>query len=158
MQVDEDVAKLLPRFECVEWLYDGLNGKIIPWTKVNGNTHEDPSVLAFVVAADGTVQGRAPDAVPYQAGSFGKWLVEQAKVFEREHPRLRMKFVLSELTKGEPPACAALDAARKEEKTVLLYFGRGAKADATRAEKKEIVASTKFEKKTLDSKSAAEAA
>ena len=56
MQRDEAVAKLLPRFECVEWHYDGLNGKIIPWTMEHGNESHDPSVLAFVVAADGTVQ------------------------------------------------------------------------------------------------------
>ncbi len=34
---------VLSRFESVEWFYDGLNGKIIPWTKENGGTSDDPS-------------------------------------------------------------------------------------------------------------------
>jgi hypothetical protein len=158
VQGDDEIATVLRRYECVEWLYDGLNGKIIPWTKEHGNTNEDPSVLAFVVTADGTVLARAPDAVPYQAGSFSKWLAEQAAVFEREHPRLRLPFVLAELSEEEPPTCPALDRAREDRKPVLLYFGREAREDATRAEKRETKSCRALEKKALDSKSAARAA
>ena len=50
MQGDADVAKILSRYEPVEWKYDGLKGKIVAWTLENGGTSHDPSVLAFVVA------------------------------------------------------------------------------------------------------------
>jgi hypothetical protein len=158
VQGDEDVAKLLSRFECVEWDYDGLGGKIIPWTKEHGGHSDDPSVQAFVVAPDGTVQARAPDAAPYRPGSFSKWLAEQAKVFDRAHPRLRMPFVFAEVTKGEPPVCAEVDEAHGAESPVLLYFGREPRDDAARDERKQSKACRSFERKTLDSKSAAAAA
>ena len=54
--------KVLSRFEPVEWLYDGLKGKIIPWTKEHGGKSDDPSIQAFVVGMDGKVF--ASSAVP----------------------------------------------------------------------------------------------
>ena len=163
MQADEKVAKELARFEAVEWRYDGLNGKIIPWTLENGNTHKDPSVLAFVVAADGKVVSRAEDRVPYSAGSFAKWLSEQAMSYARTHPRTKMPFLPAEVTgtgEGESrkAVCAELDAAKRDGKPILLYFGREATKGDDKTAKKAAAAAKKFEKKAFDSKSAAEAA
>ena len=55
MNDDADVQGAFDRYETVEWLYDGLSGKVIKWTKENGNDHDDPSVLVWVADADGTV-------------------------------------------------------------------------------------------------------
>ena len=163
MQGNEKVLPLLARFETVEWLYDGLNGKVIPWTLEHGNTNHDPSVLAFVLQPDGTVVTRAPDAVPYQASSFARWLEEQADGYEKLHPRTRVPFVRSSVTRSGPTeeptyACADLDRARADAKPVLLYFGREERPDLERAEKKQAKAARKFEKSTLDSKGAAKEA
>jgi hypothetical protein len=163
VQKDEKVVQELARFEAVEWCYDGLNGKIIPWTLANGNTHEDPSVLAFVVAGDGKVVARADDAVPYRAASFSKWLAEQAAAYARSHPKTAMPFLPAEVTgtgEGEKRkvGCAELDAAKRDGKPVLLYFGREARKGDDKAAKKAVAASKKLEQKALDSKAAAEAA
>lgn len=162
MAGDEDVREALRRYETVEWLYDGLNGKIIPWTKEHGGTSDDPSGQAFVLHHDGSVRARAPDATMHRAAAFASWLVEQADAYEKEHPRTRLPFVRGELgpprTEGDPPRCAAERKARGNGYPVLLYFGREPVADPSKAQKKEIKASRKFEKSTLDSKKAAEAA
>jgi hypothetical protein len=144
-------------YELVRQIYDGLNGKIIPWTKDNGGTSDDPSVQAFVVGLDGKVQARAPDSTAYQPSGFAKWLKEQSAVYERAHPRTRMPFVRAEVAEGEE-TCAAVKKAQEADRRILLYFGREEKEGQERAAKKEAAAAKKFEKKTLDSKSAAEAA
>jgi hypothetical protein len=156
---DEKVKKELPRFELVEWLYDGLNGKIIPWTKKHGGKSDDPSVQAFVVASSGEVIERCPDGTAYGASAFAKWLREHALAYAKKHPRTAVPFQPAEVVEqGDSWRCAAFDAARKEGKPVLLYFGREARKSDAKAVKKEAAASRKLESKTLDSKSVAEAA
>jgi hypothetical protein len=159
---DEDVLEALTCYERVEWHYDGLNGKIIPWTKENGGTSDDPSVQAFVVHVDGSVIARAPDRAVHQSAAFASWLKEQADVYERVHPRTRLAFVRGELEdppkQGEAPRCPVAAQALEEGRPVLVYFGREETPDPSRIEKKEIRASRKFERATLDSKKAAEAA
>ncbi len=58
MRPHEKVQKLLARVEPVEWLYDGLNGKIIKWTFENGNDNHDPSVLAYYLEKHGPTETR----------------------------------------------------------------------------------------------------
>ena len=163
MQVDEGVAKLYPRFEIVEQLYDGLGGKIIPWTKEHGGTSDDPSAQVLVVGADGEVVARAPDQTAYQGKALAKWLEETLAAYEREHPRTALPLVRADVTgEGEGArrqvACAALDAARAEGRPALLYFGRDAAPKEEKKLAKEVAAARKFEGKSLDSKAAAEAA
>ncbi len=163
MQVHEKVQPLLARVEAVEWLYDGLNGKIIPWTLEHGNTNHDPSVLAFILKPDGTVITRAPNAVPYQASSFARWLEEQVDAYEKLHPRTRVPFVRADVRRegeGEDVSfvCAALEKARADRKPLLLYFGRDEKPGLDRGARKQVKVARKFEKSTLDSKSAAKEA
>jgi hypothetical protein len=155
--MDESVKVEFKSFELVRWLYDGLSGKIIPWSKEHGGTSDDPSVQAFVLGGDGKVQARAPDSTAYQPGAFAKWLKEQAATYERAHPRTRMPFVRAEVAAGGE-TCAEFTLAREAEAKILLYFGREPTEGADRTAKKEAAAARKFEGKTLDSKSAAEAA
>jgi len=159
--MDEDLAKVLPRFEAVEQHYDGLNGKIIKWTLANGNANHDPSVLAFVVGPDGKVFASLMNGQQYQAGAFTKWAKQQANAYERAHPSTRLPFARAKVTvsggaDGADGAatCEELDAARADEKPVLLYFGRGHFAPKDKTGKKEAKAAQKFEKGTLNSKSA----
>ena len=161
MNGDAGVQKALDRFETVEWLYDGLGGKVIKWTKQNGNDHDDPSILVWVADADGAVIEKCEAA--YQPAGFRKWLEEQADAYERAHPTTRVPFVPAAVTvKGEGDAreasCAELDDARAEGRPVLVYVGRSAKPDDDRAAKAVVKASQKLEKGALDAKSAAEAA
>lgn len=157
------MAKLFPRFEAVEALYDGLNGKIIPWTKQNGGTSDDPSAQVFVVAHDGKVIARCDDRTAHQPKAFIEWMKGQAGSWEKEHPRTKVPFIPADTTvKGEGAArtasCAALEEAIKAATPVLLYFARES-ADAK--DKKAIAEAAecrKFEKGTLGSASAAEAA
>ncbi|MHC4471795.1 MAG: hypothetical protein ACYTDY_02520 [Planctomycetota bacterium] len=159
MPANEKVKKELPRFELVEWLYDGINGKIIPWTKQHGGTSNDPSVQAFVVAASGEVVARSPDGTTYGASAFAKWLLKQALDYAKKHPRTRVPFKPAEVRKeGVTWRCPALSEAQKAKKPVLLYFGREARKGAGKAARKEAEAARKLESKTLDSKSVAAAA
>ena len=162
MATHDDVLDVLDRYERVEWCYDGLNGKIIPWTKEHGGTSDDPSVQAFVVHVDGSVVARAPDVEVHRAAPFAAWLAEQADAYESLHPRTRLPFVRGELEEpleeGDPPRCPAAIRALGEGHPVLLYFGRDPVPEPSRNEKKQIRASQKFERSTLDSKKAAEAA
>jgi len=163
VQGHEKVVAELSSFECVEWRYDGLNGRVIEWTLEHGNTSHDPSVLAFVVGADGTVVAKAENRVPYAAPSFAEWLRAQAIAYERAHPRTAMPFVRAVVEgtgEGEERKvrCPALETARAESKAVLLYFGREAGKDAKKEHRREAKAARRMEKGTLDSKSAAEAA
>lgn len=159
MQSDEDLQKVLPRFEAVEQHYDGLNGKIIEWTLEHGNTNHDPSILAFVVGADGEVFASLMDGKQYQASAFTKWAEEQADAYEKLHPATRLPFVRGKVTvlgEGDEAeaSCAALDEAREEGRPVLLYFGRGRFDEGDKDARREVKAARKFEGKTLDSKSA----
>jgi hypothetical protein len=153
----------LPRFERVEWLYDGLNGKVIPWTKEHGGTSDDPSIQVFVVADGGKKVTRAPRDSAYAPGTFAKWLKDEADAFERAHPATRIPFVAAEVAKTQGGttttwSCAAIDDARGAKVPVFLYVGRGDSDAADKAAKGEAAASRKLEKGVLDSEVAAKAA
>jgi len=161
---DDDVQKAFDRFEAVEWLYDGLGGKVIKWSKANGNDHDDPSVLVWVADTDGNVIEKSDNA--YQPSGFRKWLEEQADAYEREHPTTRVPFVRASVEAGveatgegdeRVATCPELDEARENGSPVLVYVGRSAKPDDDRKSKTAVKASQKFEKGTLSAKSAAEA-
>ena len=127
MAGNDEVKAELRRFEIVEWWYDGLKGKIIPWTTEHGNTSHDPSVQAFVLKADGAVLARAPNADVYQASSFTKWIKAQADDFEKKYPATRVPFLRAEVVAedgGTAVHCPALDEAVARKRPVLLYFGR----------------------------------
>jgi len=122
------VAKLFSRFETVEWLYDGLNGKIIPWTREHGGTSDDPSVLVFLVGPDGKVVEKAPDREADQAKAFAKWLESRADEWERSHPRTKVPFVWTAVTASgsgadRRVACAELDQAHAKGDPVAVYVG-----------------------------------
>lgn len=146
----------------MEWLYDGLNGKVIPWTKAHGGTSEDPSVQAFVVVEGGGRVTRAPGDTAYAPAAFAKWLKEQADAFEKAHPATRIPFVPAAVTaQGEGASrmwtCAAVDEARAAKTPVLVYAGRGDRETADKAAKAQAAASRKLEKALLDSEAAAKA-
>jgi hypothetical protein len=159
----EEVVAELPRFEILEAYYDGLNGKIIPWTLEHGGTSHDPSAQAFILSSEGEFVARAPDRAVYSATSFAKWLKEQADAYEKAHPPTRIPFQRAEVVmRGEDTdrtvVCAALDEAREGEAPILLYFGREERSDQDRAARREVKAARKFERSTLDSQKAADTA
>jgi hypothetical protein len=161
--VDAEVAKQIARFEHAEWQYDGLNGKVIPWTKEHGGTSDDPAVQVFVVAPDSGKVTRAPKDEAYAPGGFAKWLKEQADAFEKTRVATRIAFVAAEVvSEGEGASakwtCPAIDAAKKDGKPVLVYVTRGERPDADKAAKAQAAASRKLEKGLLDSEQAAKAA
>lgn len=163
MQKDAAVLDAAARFERVEWLYDGLKGKIIPWTKANGGTSDDPSVQAFVVDLDGKVVERATDADAHQPKAFVRWLTKHADAWEKAHPKTKVAFVPAEIVaEGEGAErtvkCAALDDARAAGTPVAVYVGRGPRTDDDAKAKAEAAASRAFEKGTLNSDDAAKAA
>jgi hypothetical protein len=136
---------------------------VIPWTLENGGTSHDPAGQAFVLAADGTVEARAPDAAVHQPAAFADWLREQADHFERRHPRTKVPFVrASVVAEGEGDErtvrCPDLERAREEGTSALLYFGREDRSDDSRGDSTQAKAARKFERTVLDSESAAEAA
>ncbi|MHC4848296.1 MAG: hypothetical protein ACYTEG_07565 [Planctomycetota bacterium] len=134
----------------MEWHYDGLKGKVIGWTKQNGSHHDDPSVLAWLVGRDGKLAAACPGRKAYSASSLAKWLDGELKKYEKLHPRTAVPFAPVEL--DELGECEALDAARRDNKPVLLYFGRETGEKKLKA---EVKACRKFEKGTLGSKKAA---
>jgi len=144
------LKKVLPRVEAVEWLYDGLNGKIIKWTLENGNTHKDPSCLVFLVGRDGKLVSSCPGGQAYSASGMSKWLKAEVAKYERSHPRTRVAFLMS-----EPES---LEQARESGKNVLVYFGRESYLPKDKRGKSQRKACAKFEKGTLNSKKAADAA
>ena len=148
MQPHEKVAKLLPRVEPVEQLYDGLNGKVIKWTLENGNKSHDPSCLAFLLGRDGKVVSKC--ASPYSASSFTKWLKDEVLKYEKSHPRTRVPFLPPTI---EEERCVQFDEAKRDRRAILIYVGRESGSD--KKAKKQIKACRKFEKGTLSSKKAA---
>jgi hypothetical protein len=150
VQPDDKLKKILARTEAVEWHYDGLKGKVIGWTKKNGSHHDDPSVLASLVGRDGKLAAACPGNKAYSASSLAKWLDVELKKYEKLHPRTAVPFVAVEL--DELGECEALEAARRENKPVLLYFGR---ETGDKKLGKQVKACRKFEKGTLGSKKAA---
>src|SRR5262245_927765 len=159
---DADVQKQLPRFEQVEWHYDGLNGKVIPWTRQHGGTSEDPAVQVFVVTPDTGDVARAPRETAYAPSQFAKWLKEQADAFEKAHPATKVPFVPAEVAvqaegTSRTWTCAAIDEARAASRPVLVYVSRGERADAEKALKAQAAAARKLEKAALDSSDVAKA-
>jgi hypothetical protein len=159
---DAEVAKQLPRFEQAEWQYDGLNGKVIPWTKENGGTSEDPAVQVFVVRPDTGKAVRAARDEAYAPAALAKWLKEQADAYEKAHPTTRVPFAPADLKvevegTSRSVSCPAIDAAKKDGKPVLVYASRGERADADKSAKEQISASRKLEKGLLNSEQAAKA-
>lgn len=159
MRPHEKVSKLLPKVEAVEWLYDGLGGKIIPWTLENGGHSKDPSVQAFIVARDGSVFSRCPDGQAHSASGLSSWLKGEITKFEKKYPRTAFRFEAPDmdLIDGRP-ASESFMAARREKKPILLYAGRDSAGPKDRKARKEVKAARKFEKGALSSKKAAEAA
>jgi len=118
-------------------------------------------VLAFVTDTQGNVIAKAPNVA--QPAAFAKWLDEQAASYERTHPATRVPLILANVTAaGEgddrKATCSELDAARDEKRLVLLYVGRSERSSDDKKAKSVASASRKFEKATLGSKKAAEAA
>ena len=154
---------MFSRFETVEWLYDGLNGKIIPWTKQNGGTSDDPSVLTFAVGHDGKVIEKCADAEAHQPKAFAAWLRARADAWEKIHPRTKVPFEPAVLAvSGEGAArtvsCAAMDEAKAAKRPVALYIGREERSGDEAKAKAEIAACRKFEKEALGADEPAKAA
>lgn len=163
MQSSAGLAEVFARVERVEWLYDGLAGKVIPWTQQHGGTSDDPADQAFLVGRDGTVVARCPDASVHAAASFGAWLKAQVDAYEKEHPRTRMPFVgmdvvVEELAGAKKVTCKDFDEALTAKRPILVYVGRERAAEGDKAAKAEVAAARKFERGTLDAKAPAEAA
>ena len=159
MRPHDKVKKLLSKVEPVEWLYDGLNGKIIPWTLENGGHSKDPSVQAFLVATDGSVFSRCPDGRAYSASGFSKWLGEELPKFEKKFPRTAFRFDTPDMDLIDGRAASeSFTTARSDGKPMLLYVGRSSPDPENKKTKKEVKATRKFEKGSLSNKKAAEAA
>ncbi|MCE9636253.1 MAG: hypothetical protein K8T90_11175 [Planctomycetes bacterium] len=167
VQKNADVAKIVARFEPVEALYDGLNGKIIPWTLANGGTSTDPSAQLFVVGLDGKVISRLDDAKAHTPSSVVEWLTDLADRWEKDHPATALAFSRAAVTvvvdkpegataEVRTPTCAAADEAREAKRPVLLYFGRDSAAADDKAHAAEAASSRKLERGALDSKAAAD--
>jgi hypothetical protein len=116
-------------------------------------------VLAFVVGRDGKVFASLMNGQQYQAGSFSKWAREQADAYDKAHPGTRLPFVRGKVSvRGEgadaKAVCGEFDDAREANKPILLYFGRGHYEAKDKKAKKENKLARKFEKGTLNSKTA----
>lgn len=160
MPEDAEVARQLWRFEQAEWLYDGVGGKVIQWTRANGGTSDDPTVQAFVVLPDVAPETRAVTRAPRDAlktpDAFAKWLKEHADAYEKTHPVPRLAYVAGAVrAQGEGTArtCSipAVDSARKEDRAVLVFIARSETRDSDKEAKAQAAASKKTEKGFLDS-------
>lgn len=163
MPADEAVKGQLDRFELVEWLYDGIGGKVIPWTKEHGGTSDDPSAQTFVLTADGEFIARAPDAVQYAPSQFAEWLKEQADTYEREHSKMALPFargVVAAAGEGveRKVSLPALDEAREAGRPVLVYVGRDPHHGDDKKAETVLKVCRKFEKSVLEAPSLKEAA
>lgn len=167
VQQDARFAAAARRFELVEWQYDGLNGKVIPWTLANGGKSRDPSAQLFVVSPGGKVVARCATEKTFVASQAAEWLTEQAAAWEREHPRTAIPFRSAQVAvTGEVAVCAAVDEARAAGRPVLVYVAREGVAEnrdekttkEQRARRAEASACRDLERGALDSKLAADAA
>lgn len=153
---DPDVARQLWRFEQAEWPYDGLAGKVIPWTRNHGGTSDDPTIQAFVILPDTGAVTRASREQSLTPDSFAKWLKDQADAYEKTHPIPKLGYVSGEMrTEGEGTGkkwfCSTVDAARKDERAVLVFVSRSEKSGADKAAKAQASESKRVEKAFLDS-------
>ena len=160
MRPHEKVRKLLSKVEAVEWLYDGLNGKIIPWTLENGGHSKDPSVQAFIVARDGSVFSRCADGQAHSASGFSGWLQAEIAKFEKKYPRTAFRFEAPDmdLIDGRPASESFMAAQTREEADPPLCRPRLRRPQGPKKARKEVKAARKFEKGALSSKKAAAAA
>jgi hypothetical protein len=157
------VAKIAERFERVEQLYDGLNGKLIPWTKQHGGTSDDPSVQVFVLGNDGKLIERASDADAHAPKQLAKWLAKHAEAWEKAHPKTKVPFTAALVKATGAGAarraqCEEFDRAQKAGTPVAIYVGREPREGDGGDAKAESVAARKFEKETLGSEEAGKAA
>lgn len=160
---DPAVKRQMARFARAQWLYDGLKGKVIPWTRANGGTSDDPAVQVFVVAPDTKAVVRAPGEEAYAPERFAAWLKAQADAWDRAHPATRLAFAAAEVaSEGEGAAakrrCDALSSALESKKPALLFVTRSEQPEADKAAKAQAAASRKLEKGALDSELASKAA
>lgn len=153
MRPNEKFGKLLPKVEPVEWLYDGLNGKIIPWTKEHGGHSDDPSVQVFLVACDGSVFARCPDAKAYSGSGLAGWLGEQIRAYGKKYPRLSLRFEEPALERDGKQVTW-----RQDARPLLLFIGREETRDDDRAAQKQVKETRKFEKRAFKHKDLAAAA
>ncbi len=163
MQASEDLVKRLPRVEPVEWLYDGIGGKIIAWTKQQGNTNDDPSVLIYLVASDGTVAAVCPPEKIHAPKALAEWLDEQVAAYETARPRLKVPFVRTQvIAKGDGDArdvtCPAFDEAVADRRLVAVYVSREERPGDDRKTVLNCAVCRRFEKETLGAEAAGKAA
>ncbi|MGE0192417.1 MAG: hypothetical protein AB7T63_10290 [Planctomycetota bacterium] len=152
------VVALLDRTEPVLQTYDGLQGKVIKWTLAHGNTNHDPSVLCWLVHADGEPSATLQTGGQYQPSSMARWLGDELVAYEKAHPRTRVPFVRA-VVKGtaESPQLEGFDTGRADG-PVAIYVGRDRHEDDDKAGKTQTKRSRSFEKAVLGSKRAADEA
>lgn len=169
MQATDKLDTLLSKVEPVEWCYNGLGGSTIQWTMDHGSKKQDgtpqdhPSLLAFIVGRDGKPFALLSDNRQYQAGSLLKWADEQLGAYEKLHPSTALPFVTGHVqVEGDGTeakvTCDEIEQAREAQQPLLLYFGRGSFDAKDKKAKKQNKLARKFERGTLDSKTAAKEA
>jgi hypothetical protein len=155
---DEKLTALLPRVEPVLWEYDGLQGKVIAWSKEHENANPDPSVLCWLLHSDGEHTATLQTGAQYQAASMASWLEKALTAYEAAHPRTRVPFVRAEVGgTSEEPRLAALATARGQV-PVAVYVGRDRYEDNDKVGKAENRRARAFERTVLGSKKVAEKA
>lgn len=150
--VEADVRRMFTRYERLRWEYDGLHGKVIPWTLENGGTSKDPSAQAFVIGRDGKVIARAPDSVAYTPTRFAEWLETEFLEYDDAHPRYRAGFRFGRLTASSGDTTDGATLALSDDRPTLLFVERTALPDDDRAHTQQSRAATKYATKVLDSK------
>jgi len=158
-----EVATALKRFETVEWLYDGLGGDVIEWTRRHGGTSDDPSAQVFVLSVRGDVIARAPDRVAYTPAKLAAWLEARADAHEQDYPVTALRFERAVVVEEHKDASRdvslpAFEEARKAGRPVLIFITREGPGGGDEALLARARDARKFAKRVLDSKAAAEAA
>ena len=158
MKDDPAFVALLDRTEPVLWAYDGLNGKVIQWTLAHGNANHDPSVLCWLVHADGEPSATLQTGGQYQPSSMSRWLGDELATYEKAHPRTRVPFVRAAV-KGslEKPELEGFDTGRTAG-PLAIYVGRDRHDEGDKKGKAEAKRARSFEKAVLGSKKAADEA
>jgi hypothetical protein len=163
VQKDVGFREAAARFERVEWLYGSLSGKVIPWTRRNGGTSDNPTLQVFVADPEGKVIARAPDADALEAKPLVEFLRVQFDAWERTHVGSKIPFEPAEVEgTGEGAArtvaCRALDDARTEKRPAAVYVWRKGTDDGDAKAKAEVAACRKFARESLRGADAVKAA